>query len=228
MANPLLKALVYSVVGLFVVGMITVAIYGAFALRGARPAEPTPDFQATASQISFVTLTPSATITFTPTARFPTSTPTPGTPTPLAFYLEATYTATPLYVNTPHNEAEAYRSGHNAFRRGEWLAAIDFWEQVVVVSPEDADLQFHIGQAQMNLGKYENALASYNNAIDFLDSFAPGYWGRARALYALSPDADIIGDLDKAIELDENFGEAYLDGRRTGSGKRTLRKQSRT
>jgi tetratricopeptide (TPR) repeat protein len=211
LANPFLKALVYSAVGIFVVGMITIAIYGALALRSARPSEPTPDLQATASQIIFVTLTPSLTITPTPTARFPTSTPTPGTPTPLVFYLEATYTATPLYVNTPHNEAEAYRSGINAFRRGDWEAAIGFWEQVVVVSPEDADLQFHIGQAQMNLGDYESALASFNKAIDLNDSFAPGYWGRARVFLSQGSDTEAIADLDKTIELDEFFGEAYLD-----------------
>ena len=211
LANPLLRVLIYSLSGIFVVGMIAIAIYGAFYLRGARPAEPTPDLGATASQIAFVTLTPSPTITSTPTPRFPTNTPTPGTPTPLAFYLDATYTPTPFYVNTPHNETEAYRSALAAFRRGDWEAALNFLEQVVDVSPEAADVRFYLGEVYLNMGDVQAALDAYNEAIELDDSFAPGYWARARAQLIQDPNTDVIEDLNKAVELDPNLVEAHLD-----------------
>ena len=211
LANPLLRALVYSVVGIFVVGMITAALYAVFAFRGASPAEPTPDLLGTASQIVNVTLTPSPTITPTSTSRFSSPTPTAGTPTPLAFFLDAPYTPTPLYINTPHSETEAYRSAINNHRRGDWQAVLDFLDQVVVLSPNAADVRFYIGDAHLNLGEIQEALDAFNETLALNDSFAPAYWGRARAQLAQNPNTDITADLNKAIELDPNFREAYLD-----------------
>ncbi|MFQ5616869.1 MAG: tetratricopeptide repeat protein, partial [Anaerolineales bacterium] len=99
LANPLLRIILFSGIGLFVVGMIMLGIFG---VRGAAPPTPTPDFVATSTLIQRVTLTPSPSITPTRTPFFLTSTPTPGKPTPLVYFLEATYTPTPLSINTPH------------------------------------------------------------------------------------------------------------------------------
>jgi hypothetical protein len=55
--------------------------------------------------------------TMTPLVRSPT--PTFIGPTPLWMLMEATYTPTPLYVNTPHPISEAYRIGIRAYQRGD-------------------------------------------------------------------------------------------------------------
>jgi len=86
------------------------------------------------------TKTPGPPPTFTPTPTFVgetvakadvavTPSPTFAGPTPLWALLEATYTPTPLYVNTPHPISEAYRAGQRAFFAGAWERALRFFRQ---------------------------------------------------------------------------------------------------
>ena len=60
-------------------------------------------------------------------------------PTPLAFFLDSTYTPTPIYVDTPHPLTEDYRSAMNAYRKGNWDGVIQFMEGLLGADPEAVD-----------------------------------------------------------------------------------------
>ncbi len=153
---------------------------------------------------------PSATFppTGTPVVRSPT--PTFVGPTPLWMFLQATYTATPLYINTPHPVTEAYRGGIRALERGDWKGVITYMEQVSAVQPGSADVYYYTGEAYRSQGDYEHALAAYEKAIQVQPSFAPAYLGRARINLAAGDIENVQADLDMALTNDPNLGEAYL------------------
>ncbi len=151
------------------------------------------------------------TVTLTPT---PKNTPT-GTlgPTPLYLFLDATYTPTPVYVNTPHPITEAYRSGIRAFNRGEWEAVRRWMIDVTTIEPGAVDAQFYVGESYRMQQNYAEAIKSYNRAIEMNPDFAPPYLGRARATLGKNPKdfAKAEADLEKAIDKDGNYSEAYLE-----------------
>lgn len=158
-----------------------------------------------------ITARPTATMmpTFTPVVR--SATPTFIGPTPLWMFLSATYTPTPLYINTPHPRIEAYRSALRAYQRGSYPEMLTFMQQVLSNDPAAVDAAYFIGEAYRLEQKYSLAIQAYNKAIQIDPNFAPIYLGIARATLASDPTADVTDQLDKAIELDPNLAEAYLE-----------------
>jgi tetratricopeptide (TPR) repeat protein len=165
------------------------------------------------------TKTPGPPPTYTPTPTYIgfvaplklTATQIPAGPQPLWMELQATYTSTPLFVNTPHVINEAYRLGLLAFDRQEWQTALSYLQQAAQVEPGAPDLQYHIGETQRLQKNFNAAVISYNRALGIDKYFAPAYLGRARARLEVDPKADIITDLDEAVANDPYFGEAYLE-----------------
>jgi tetratricopeptide (TPR) repeat protein len=153
---------------------------------------------------------PSATFlpTNSPVVRSPT--PTFIGPTPLWMQMEATYTPTPLYVNTPHS-AEAYRIALRAYDRADWSNFENYINQVATLQPDQPDLLYYSGEANRFQGRYTNAIGFYNQAISAGPAFAPAYLGRALARLADEPGAreEPLNDLLRAIELDPALVEAY-------------------
>jgi tetratricopeptide (TPR) repeat protein len=127
--------------------------------------------------------------------------------------LEATYTPTPLYVNTPHPLLEAYTAGIRAYMRNDWKSVVNYFQQVISADPNALDGYYLIGEAYRFMGEYSSALQSYNQSLTRNNGFAPAYLGRARI--HLSQNADdwknARDDLLHAIQLDPNMGEAYLE-----------------
>ena len=202
LAKPGIRIGLLLVVALIVIGLVLGAIFlpgrkqNQVAVRPTKTPGPPPTY----------TLTP----TFLGGAKVVATTPTPESlgPTPLWMLLDATYTPTPLYVNTPHAISEAYRVARQAYLRGDWERALAFFQQV---QPVEADVQYYIGEVYRQRGDNSKAIQVFTQLIEDYPSFAPAYLGRARASLARSPDADINEDLDLAIEKDPNLAEAYLE-----------------
>lgn len=145
--------------------------------------------------------------------KTPTDTPKPdGTPLPLSAQLQATYTPTPLYVNTAHPRYEDFRIGMMAYHRGDWASAEIHLKQVATYEPLE-DVLYHLGEIYRQQGEYEKALNAYNQALTLQPDFAPAFFGRA-LLYDLQDSDSVqaaIADLETAIEHDPALGQAYLE-----------------
>lgn len=80
-------------------------------------------------------------------------------------------------------------------------------------TPEPPDLLFRYMYAVnlLNAAQYEEAIPQFDLVIRMLPDLALAYHYRARAHYQREvPNLDLArSDLDKAIELDPNFAEAY-------------------
>ncbi len=162
------------------------------------PANPTLSSQATATNAPQVLVTSTSQLSIVPQ-----------NPEDL---LEATYTPTSLYVNTPHPENPAFEQGLTALQAEDWPAAIVFFGNYLSASPQSADAVYYLGLAQFGASDFLGAQASFNQAISIQAQFAPGYLGRAQVGGKLeSAPAAILTDINTAILLDPNYLDAFLE-----------------
>ena len=163
----------------------------------------------------FISMGP--TPTFSPTPTFVNvrdlNAGTPGVPTPLAVLLGISYTATPLYVNTPRApiSADVYRAAQAAHARGDWDSYVGEMLQVQQMEPQAADIQYQIAEQYRLNGECGKALYYYNESLKVDDEFAPGYLGLARARRCSEPGANVLPLYQLAQESDPAYGEVYLD-----------------
>lgn len=126
--------------------------------------------------------------------------------------LQATYTATPRYLATPHADSAAFQNALAAYDAGNWLQAASLFESYLAANPRAADAAYYLGQSRLRAGNSSAALAAFEQAISNDASFAYGYLGRARALIAQEANAaSILTDLNTALLLDANLIEGYLE-----------------
>jgi tetratricopeptide (TPR) repeat protein len=160
----------------------------------------------------YLTYTPSMSPVPSPTPRFRTPTPTFTGPTPLWMLLPATYTPTPLYVQTPAGPAaaDAYKGALRYFQKEDYQNAIPLLEQVLQIDPKAVYAYYYIGESYLQMGNKGQALAAFRSGIEADFSFAPNFLGRALTLRAINPKTDILSDLDRAIQIDPKMLDAYL------------------
>ncbi|MBN1305769.1 MAG: tetratricopeptide repeat protein [Anaerolineales bacterium] len=156
---------------------------------------------------------PTATFTTTPTVINAGPTATFSSDNPLWTLLEATYTPTPLYVQTQRapQSGDLARGAREQYSKGNWDQFINSMEQIAAFEPEAADVDFYIGEAYRFMGEYKKAFDNYNIAIDKDPDFAPAYLGKARVIPLLNPGASNYKDIERTIERDPDYFEAYLE-----------------
>ncbi|MCJ7661348.1 MAG: tetratricopeptide repeat protein [Anaerolineales bacterium] len=203
--NPFLRIILYSFVGIMVIGMIYLVVSGV----GSNSRGSSSSVQLTITPKPW-TQKPTATLLPTNTPRVKTPTPTFIGPTPLWMLLESTYTPTPIYVNTPHPISEAYRAGLRSFHMGDVDEMLQFMQQAQQIEPESADVHYYIGEAYRLLEDNERALAAYETAISVNPSFAPAYLGRAKIYLKINTEVAVEEDLNQSLSLDPNLVESYL------------------
>ncbi|MFZ1040932.1 MAG: tetratricopeptide repeat protein [Anaerolineales bacterium] len=203
-SNPVVRLALIIVVGVVVVGLAV----GGLMLPGRNT---NPLFRV------FATNTPGASPTFTLTPTFVNETgqaiiPTVA-PNSLASALGVSYTATPLYVNTPRapQSLDQYNVAQAAYQKGDWASYITNMQQIEVLEPTAADIPYDIGEAYRFQGDFKDALDAYTASLRIDQNFAPAYLGMARANLLRDPNTDITSLLGIAIKDDPNYGEAYLE-----------------
>jgi tetratricopeptide (TPR) repeat protein len=205
-SNPINRRAFYFLGGFFFVLASLIVIGGIIFRSNGRLA-------AVKLTITPITWTPKPTATLLPTntpwLRSPT--PTISGPTPLSYFLEATYTPTPLYVNTPHPISEAYHAGIRTFEQGNYEEMLQFMQQAIAVEPKSADVYYYIGEAYRLMGNSKSAFDAYSQAISIDPGFAPAYLGKARTETSFSPTTQVELDIVMAIDKDPKYAEAYLD-----------------
>jgi tetratricopeptide (TPR) repeat protein len=200
--NPVVRLGGILILSIVVLGL---AFYGfnmarPLFLRPANPINP------------YLTYTPSLSPIPSPSPRFRTPTPTFIGPTPLWMLLPATYTPTPLYVQTPAEPAaaDAYRGALRYFLKQDYQNAVSLMEQVIQIDPTAAYAYYYIGESYRLMGDERSALDAFRAGIEANYNFAPNYLGRALTLLAINSKADILPDLNRAIQLDPDMLDAYL------------------
>ncbi len=203
-ANPLTRVFIILGIAVVVLGLAL----GGYLLsqRNASPKIPViPTHRPTA------TISPTPTPTVPPNLR--TATPTFLGPTPLWFFLDKTYTPTPLYVITTHpiTSKSAFDAGLRFLAARDYKNALALFQQAEGLEPSAPDITYYIGEIYRAQGSFRSALDEYQKAINKDANFAPAFLGRALANLALKPKADVSNDLNAAISLDPHYTGAYLE-----------------
>ena len=201
MSNPAVRLAGVVLIGVLVCGL---AVYGIYGPRSAR-----------FSTGSHSTAGPSPTFTLTPTFVNATGqvAATRSGPTPLAELFGVSYTATPLYVNTPGSAVsqDIFHAAQSALQRGDFNQFVSSMNQLATLEPKAPDVLYNIGEAYRFKGDCRTALDYYNNSLKINNKFAPGYLGLARARICIDPGANTTQLYDLALQYDPNYGEVYLD-----------------
>jgi tetratricopeptide (TPR) repeat protein len=176
--------------------------------RGYRPASTLP--------------APSPSQTDTPKPGTPTATPIPAatrvmrTPiptefaaTPLEFLVPRTSTPTPLLAVTPH-PYEAYESGLNALKQGNYEMVVTFMDQIIKSDPSLPDVYYFKGEALRQLGDIAEAIRAYEGALNIDPNFAPAYFGRGQVLLQRNTD-QALKDFNSVLRIDPTFTGVYLE-----------------
>lgn len=156
-----------------------------------------------------------------PTAKatatyLPTNTPVGYKPSPtprgqinLQSLLEATYTPTPIYVNTPH-PSEAYLLAMRAYERGDLGAFKEYLQQVLAAEPNSADIYYLLGEAERKNGNLNQALVYFEKAMSVDKKFAPAIVSHAEVVLETDPKKDLTKNLDAAVDADPGYVMAYI------------------
>lgn len=158
---------------------------------------------------------PSPTFTATPTIFGATAIPTQvfSGPTPLSAFLNATYTPTALYVNTPRSavSVDQFRIAKQAYDNKDWDVFISNMLLIEPLEPDSVDIPYYIGEAYRFKGDTTSAARYYRDAMNMNPAFGPAYLGLARVSLMSNPDFNPEKLFNQAIEYDPNLGEAYLE-----------------
>ncbi len=205
---------VTAVVGILALALIWLGVFGnPFSENSggllSNPGEPTATFAPMAA---------AARPTATPR---PSATPEPEKtvsnivlPTPLTIRVEEVYTATPMYVNTPHPNNEAFSAALSSFNFANYGQALSLFEQardqMENNQENDLDARYYIGLIYLEMGEYEDARREFDLILQEKPLFTAAYTARARTILSMKADATVAGDLYKAIGLDPQYVEGYL------------------
>ncbi len=166
-------------------------------------------------QVGQLQITAAPTNTPAPVQATATPSPTQGAalgPVPLAERFEVAYTPTPLYVQPEHDvqTREIARAALDEYRRGNLSLSLSYFQQLVEYDPQAVDGYYYQGEIYRQMDDPEAALNAYDQALEIDPAFGPAYLGRALALQAINPKANIFGDLSKAAEYAPDFIDAWL------------------
>ena len=95
--------------------------------------------------------------------------------------------------------------------KGQHDEAVMYYNRVIDLKPDFAEVYSNLANAFNNLGKYEEAIAGYNKAIKLKPDFAGIYYNRGNVLNALDRYEEAIKSFNKAIELNPDYTEAHYN-----------------
>ena len=110
---------------------------------------------------------------------------------------------------TEYSANDYFSLGLTYLQRGMYKKAIEYYDQVIEISHQDADA-FHIrGLAKAGLGNHKDAIKDFDKAIEINPQDAEAYFNRGFAKAGLGNHKDAIKDFDKAIEINPQDTEAF-------------------
>jgi tetratricopeptide (TPR) repeat protein len=116
---------------------------------------------------------------------------------------------------------------------GRWQDAEEVLETVLAMQPGDLATLIRLGEAQLELGKLDEAEQSYQQVVVAAPYLAAGYAGRGRVAYARGEYERAIEDLDRALELQpaatslhHRLGMAYRQAGRLDEARDHLSKNT--
>ncbi len=96
--------------------------------------------------------------------------------------------------------------GYELFLQEEYIGSKLFFEAMILLNPYDSYFHNSVGSSLMSLNRNEEALLSFNMAIQNEEHYVHALLNRAECLILLNRKNEAIDDLNKVIEYDQENG----------------------
>jgi tetratricopeptide (TPR) repeat protein len=97
------------------------------------------------------------------------------------------------------------------YQQERYQHSLNCYQQLVTVVKEDAEIWFYLATSYAYLGRNEEAILSYDKAIEFKPDFHQAWYNRGIALDDLGRNEEAILSYDKAIYIKTDLHEAYVN-----------------
>ena len=123
------------------------------------------------------------------------------------FPIASIFTSEKAYANTV---SWYITQGILARNKGNYKAAIDFYNKAQQINPNIDLIYLNRGFAKVKIEDFQGALKDYNKAIEINPQFAEAYMNRGALKGAAFDDySGSINDLNKAISINPQLADAY-------------------
>lgn len=100
--------------------------------------------------------------------------------------------------------AELYKQGRDRFESVRFGEALIYFKKVGREIPNDAEVQYYIGECYRYMGQYEEAIEVYNKAIKIRPKYGNAYWGLGECYNKTKRYQESLDSFKQAIEIDPN------------------------
>jgi len=100
---------------------------------------------------------------------------------------------------------------YDIFINKDFEHAIHISEQIVERDPLDMQNHWHVGICNLYAGRWEEALASFNNAIELDPNYSEGHRWKGLTLGFMGKYEEAIYSIKKALEITQGEGPANFD-----------------
>ncbi|MDZ7814749.1 MAG: tetratricopeptide repeat protein [Planctomycetota bacterium] len=111
-------------------------------------------------------------------------------------------------VQPPTSYSDEFKKGIAALNRSDYYTAIAHFSNAIENTPSSA-AYLNRGNAKFELGRHEEAIKDYDEAIRLDPKYAAAYNNRGAANVKLGRHKDALSDYDEAIKLDPKYALAY-------------------
>jgi protein O-mannosyl-transferase len=94
-------------------------------------------------------------------------------------------------------------------RNKDWKDEITLWKDNAVKTPDNARAHFNLGYAWLNIGQYDNAIASYERVIEINPNSADAHYHLGIACWRNHEWDKAMVEYNRAIEIKPDFTFAY-------------------
>jgi len=115
-------------------------------------------------------------------------------------------------ATTDANDAQSlYERGVKELWQENWSAALTYFQKAKETNPQDADTWALIGYCYGSLGRYQDAIESYKQAIRIEPDYAVAHYNLGVTYGSLGRYQDAIESYKQAIRIKPDFAEAHCN-----------------
>jgi serine/threonine protein kinase/Flp pilus assembly protein TadD len=97
---------------------------------------------------------------------------------------------------------QLYQKGRDMYEGDRWQEALSFFNKVAINLPNDAEVQYYIGECHRSTGQYEKAIEAYNKAVKIRPDYWNAYWSMGDSYKNIKRYPEAVDSFKLAIQSD--------------------------
>lgn len=106
---------------------------------------------------------------------------------------------------------ERYKQGRDRFEGDRYEEALTCFKEVSQAAPNDAEVQYYIGECYRMADQYGKAIEAYSKAIKIRTNYGNAYWGLGDCYKKTKHYQESMDNFKRAIQIDPHDASTYFD-----------------